>query len=473
MGITNILKNRNKVLGLNKRNLTYIRKYNKDKAKEIADNKILTKTVLEAADIPTPKLLAVIDDYRQLINFDWSTLPKSFVMKPVFGLEGGGIDIFFNRDEQGRWIRADKSRVSEADLKRQCIDILNGKYSLAQEPDKILFEERVQNHKAFKYYSYKGIPDIRIITYNNIPTMAMLRLPTRESEGKANLALGAVGAGIDIATGVTTSAIYGKTGGIEYIPGTKIRVSGLKIPYWESMLKYAIQAQKATNLNFAAIDFLIDREKGPMIVEMNARPGLSIQLANDDGLRWRLRKAYGLKVSTIEKGIRLGKDLFGGTIEAGVEQLTGKDVIGIVENITLYGKEDQESSVKAKIDTGADSTSMDKALAIKLGFDSIIKLIDSGRLPTGISSSEGHALEKPLYEELKDEYPDLAEVRFVQSSHGSSMRPYVNLSLKIQDTKFETKASIYDRSKLTYPIIVGRKSLFKFLVDPSKKNHIK
>jgi alpha-L-glutamate ligase-like protein len=470
MDIFSFFRNSSQILGMNKRNVYYIRKHNKDKAKEIADDKILTKQILEKHEIPTPKLLGVISNLEELVSFNWDNLPKSFVIKPVSGLEGGGIEIYFNRDDQGQWIKADKSKASMEDLRRLAFDIISGRFSLQQEPDRIMIEERVKNHKIFKYFSYKGVPDIRVIVYNNIPVMAMLRLPTRASEGKANLALGAIGAGIDIATGTTTHAIIGKGTPIEYIPGTKLRVNGLKLPYWDKMLKYAIEAQIATNLGFAAVDFLIDRDNGPVIVELNARPGLSIQLANNDGLRWRCRKAGGLKVSSVERGIRLGKDLFGGVIEASIESLTGKDVVGIYENITLFSKDDTEKfPTKAKIDTGADSTSIDKSLVGKMGFKDIVEL--SGKLKEhkfdSVAAAKAKAIE--LLPKYQQEYPDLYDIRYVSSSHGISIRPYIKVDLKVQDTRFETIASVYDRSKLTYPVIVGRKSLARFLVDPIKR----
>jgi len=470
MGILKRLKNYKKVLGMNKRNVYYIRKNNKATAKEIADDKLLTKEVLNKYNIPTPKLIAVISNLEDLINFNWNDLPKSFVIKPVSGLEGGGINIFFNRDKNGKWIKADKTKVSLDDIRRLAFDILSGRYSLHQEPDKMMIEERVQNHKTFKYYAYKGVPDIRVIVYNKIPIMGMLRLPTRYSDGKANLALGAIGAGIDIATGITTHSIIGKNTPIEYVPGTKIRIGGLKIPYWDKVLKYAVEAGTKTNLGFAAVDILIDRTKGPLIVELNARAGLSIQMANNDGLRWRLQKAGGLKVSSIERGIRLGKDLFGGEIEAGIESLTGKEVIGIYEKIKLYGKDGTKYLSKAKIDTGADSTSIDKKLAEKMGFQDVVKL--SGELQAKYqikNTTEAEKLIEEILPKIQKQYPDVYDIRSVISSHGRSLRPYVKIELKIQDTKFETVASIYDRSKLIYPVIIGRKSLWKFLVDPTKK----
>jgi alpha-L-glutamate ligase-like protein len=451
---------------MNERDLVFIRKSNTRKAISIADDKILTKSVLTKANIPTPKLIATINNLKEFDTFDWDSIPSSFVLKPVRGVEGAGIDIFYNRDKEGKWIRADKSKASLDDLRLQIREILDGKYSLNHLPDKVLLEERVKTHKAFKYYTYKGTPDIRIIVYNNIPVMSFLRLPTKESNGKANLALGAIGAGIDLANGITTSAIQGKNKSLEFVPGTKILLSGLKIPYWNKMLTYAIEAQKATNINFAAVDFLIDRDLGPMVVELNARPGLSIQLANDNGLRWRLKKAQDLKVTSIEKGVRLAKYLFGGEIEEEVEIITGKDVIGIFEKVTIIDIDNKELAVNAKIDTGADSTSIDTKLAVKLGFQDIIDRFENIQIPENSNKEERIALEKSLNDELIPQFPErLVGVQCIISSHGKSLRPYV----KIKDTVFETNASIFNRSDLTYPMIVGRKSLNKFLVDPSKQ----
>ena len=468
MTLSNYIKNRKMILGINERNLNYIRGYNSLRSKQIADDKILTKTILNDAEIPTPKLISVIEDSADLRKLDLNTLPNSFVLKPVTGLEGGGIEIFYNRDKDGNWIRADKTKMSPNELYHHCLDILNGRFSIHQDPDRVLIEERVKIHHDFKYYSYKGTPDIRVIVFNNIPIMSYIRLATKESAGKANLAQGALGVGIDMAKGRTTNAIHGKKGAIDYVPETRLRLSGIRIPYWNRMLEYSVRAQKATKLNFAAVDFLLDRDLGPLIVELNARPGLSIQLANDDGLRWRLKKATGIKVTDIEKGIRLGKDLFGGEIEEGIENIAGKDLIGIYEKVTFYGKNDKSINTIAKIDTGADSTSIDIEIARKLGYTEIVDLVKSGILPEQIERNEGIEVVRRLNNELLDKYEDISEISLIKSSHGNSVRVQIRLKLKLQDTTFETNASIFDRSKLTYNAIIGRKSLTKFLIDPSK-----
>ena len=475
MNLIRLIRNRKNILGLNERGLNYIYLFNKHKAFKIADNKLLTKICLNKANIPTPELISVIKDHAELEKFDWNTLPNSFVMKPVSGLEGGGIDIFYNRDQNGYWIRANKTRAHVNDLKQQAKDILDGKFSLNQLPDKVFFETRVRSHKTFKYYTYKGSPDVRIIVFNNIPIMSFLRLPTKESEGKANLALGAIALGVDMATGVTTSGLQGKSRAVTTIPGTKLHASGLKIPFWNKILTYAIQAQQVTRLNFAAIDFLIDNELGPLIVEMNARPGLSIQLANADGLGWRLRKAHGLKVQTVEKGIRLAKDLFGGEIEEEIETISGKEVIGIYEKVSLFPCDDHKEPIEclAKIDTGADSTSIDNGLAQRLGYGDILKAIEDQTIPEGLTLEEGVKLMHKLQEELSPKFERLHEISCIKSSHGISVRANIKITIKLQDYQFETNATIYDRSSLTYPVIVGRKSLQKFLVDPSKNKTAK
>jgi hypothetical protein len=78
----------------------------------------------------------------------------------------------------------------------------------------------------------KGIPDIRVIVFNHVPVMAMLRLPTKESDGKANLQHGALGLGIDLSNGTTTTAVQGigqYAKSIEYAPDTRLVLGGYSL----------------------------------------------------------------------------------------------------------------------------------------------------------------------------------------------------------------------------------------------------
>lgn len=473
MNVLEIYKNRKKVLGMNERNLKYIKNYNSPSVRAIANDKLKTKKILTKNEIPVPTLIASIQDYQEFKDFDWNALPKSFVIKPVGGVEGAGIEIFYNQNKEGNWIRADKSRFSLNDIKHLAADILDGHFTPYSDTDQVIIEERVKPHKIFKYYTYKGTPDVRIIVFNKIPIMAYLRLPTKESEGKANLAIGGIASGIDISNGTTTTSVLGKHNGgrgeiINFVPGTKLSLSGLKIPYWNKMLRIAVQCQIVTGLGFLAIDFLIDRDEGPKVVELTARPGLSIQIANQDGLRWRLRKAGGLKVKTIEQGVRLAKDLFGGEIEQNIEAVSGKELIGIYESITLYGINGEEVTTKAKIDTGADSTSIDINVAEKLGYKEIIEFFRNLNIPESLTREEGKKLMEKYKEEHLEKYEHLVDIDLIRSSHGMSLRPKIAIKMKLGDLMFDTKTNLYDREKLTYKVIVGRKSLSKFLIEPGR-----
>ncbi len=460
------------MLGRNERQLKYIRQNNLRPAIKIADDKVLTKRILSKHEIPVPQKIGVISNNRQLEKFDFSTLPPSFVIKPVKGVRGSGVEIFYNRDKNGKWIKSDGSRIDENEIKALARDILDGRYSLFNEPDRVLIEERIRPHKNFKYFAFKGTPDIRVIVYNSIPVMGMLRLPTKESDGKANLDLGAIGTGIDMAVGKTTSAVIGKGTPIDTIKEYRLPLSGLRIPFWDRILKYSIEASRVTKLGYAAVDFLIDKEKGPVVVELNARPGLSIQVANQDGLGWRLKKAQGVKVKTVDQGIRLAKDLFGGEIEEEIETISGKRVIGLSVNVILYGNNKSEE-VKAKVDTGASLTSIDKELAIRLGYSDVIEFADKilSEIPrfNNIDEAKEYSASNNLEAKLR-EHPDIYDTAIIKSSNGISYRISINIKMEVSGALIETHATVSDRSNLNYSMIIGEKDLKNFLIDASKKN---
>ena len=229
----NFFKKSGSLLGMNARNLQYIRPSNRKRGREISDNKLLCKRILKKNNLGVPALITRVRNYEEFETFDWASLPNSFALKPNRGFGGDGILVVYGRKKNGdsTWIKADGSSITLEDIKNHIRNILDGSFSLANTPDIAFFEERLKLLKLFKPYTYKGIPDIRVIVYNHVPVMAMLRLPTRASDGKANLQQGAIGVGIDLATGTTTTAIIGKGHFIEYVPGTRLILSGIKIPY--------------------------------------------------------------------------------------------------------------------------------------------------------------------------------------------------------------------------------------------------
>jgi hypothetical protein len=75
-----------------------------------------------------------------------------------------------------------------------------------------MIEYRVKFDEVFDPISFGGVPDIRIIVLRGIPFVAMVRLPTAESDGKANLHKGGVGVGLDLVNGRTLHGMQnGKT----------------------------------------------------------------------------------------------------------------------------------------------------------------------------------------------------------------------------------------------------------------------
>ncbi|MEK7085620.1 MAG: sugar-transfer associated ATP-grasp domain-containing protein, partial [Patescibacteria group bacterium] len=182
------------ILGINARNLLYIKPYNPKKAVKLADDKIKTKQFLSARGIPVPKLYGIIKDINDLDKFDFNTLPHSFALKPNTGYGGEGI-IPVTDTKDGYYFTAGGNKLTKEELKDNIRDILDGRYSISNVSDYAFFEQYIIADERIGKYSYEGLPDIRVVVHNLIPVMAMLRLPTRESKGKANLHMGAVGVG--------------------------------------------------------------------------------------------------------------------------------------------------------------------------------------------------------------------------------------------------------------------------------------
>jgi alpha-L-glutamate ligase-like protein len=457
------------VLGMNSRNLEYIRPFNLSRAKKLADDKLLSKKTLEKNEIAVPKLLAKITSLKDLEGFDWQSLPESFALKPNRGFGGEGIIVVYGKKKgEDAWIKADRSLVTISDLKTHIQNILDGSFSLSGTPDIAFFEERLQLLKLFKPYSFKGIPDIRVIVFNKVPTMAMLRLPTKASGGKANLQQGAIGVGIDMASGTTTTAVLGKHKIIEFVPGTRLLLSGIKIPYWNDILKLAVRAQEISGLGYLGADIAIDKVKGPVIIELNARPGLSIQIANLSGLKYRLEKIAGLKIKSSARGIRVGMDLFGGEIEEELEEISGRKVIGTVEKVKLIGKEGKEIEVEAKIDTGAYSTSIDEDLAKNLGYESLLEFFGQIEIPAEITRETGKSVMEDLRKKHLAGHPDLEDIDVIYSSSGITVRPKIKFSFIMDNQTILSRANIIKRTELKYSMIIGRRDLGKFLIDVNK-----
>jgi alpha-L-glutamate ligase-like protein len=238
--------------------------------------------------LAVPELYGVVEIEHQVGELqEMLACYTDFVIKPAQGSSGDGVLVIVGRSKY-MYRLASGLLMNQAELEYYVSNILSGLFSLGGQSDKALIEYRVQFGPLFAAISYQGVPDIRIIVFLGVPVMAMVRLPTRLSKGKANLHQGAIGAGIDLASGRTLSAVWHNDIITEH-PDTGNPVTDVQIPHWDRLLGIAAQAYELTGLGYVGIDLVLDRDKGPLILELNARPGLNIQIANRTGILPRLQ----------------------------------------------------------------------------------------------------------------------------------------------------------------------------------------
>ncbi len=298
------------ILGMNQRNADFILLYNPRKNFPLVDDKRRTKELALAAGIAVPELYAVIEIEHQVDTLPDLLAPyDEFVIKPAHGSGGEGILVVIGK-LNGRYRRSSGLLAGEDDLQYHISNILSGMFSLGGLPDCALVEYRVDFDPVFDKVSYQGVPDIRTIVFRGVPVLAMLRLPTRLSDGKANLHQGAVGVGIELATGVTSSGVW-HDDTVELHPDTGGAIAGLEIPHWDQILALTARCYDLAGLGYIGVDIVLDRVRGPLMLEINARPGLSIQLANKQGLLPRLRRLEAINSipTLIEERIALAKSL--------------------------------------------------------------------------------------------------------------------------------------------------------------------
>ncbi len=274
------------VIGMNHRNVVCIARNNPRRLYPRVDNKLLTKVLARKAGIAVPDLIGVVKTQghvRELKGF--LAHEQAFVMKPAKGSGGKGILVITDRDGED-YLKPSGSKVTHEEVCKHASSTLSGLFSLGGNNDVAMIEELVDFAPVFDGFSYEGVPDIRIILYKGYPVMAMTRLSTKDSDGKANLHQGAVGLGIDIATGKALKAIqHGQP--LTNHPDTGKDFSTFVVPEWTEFLRLASRCYEVTELGYLGADIVLDAQKGPLILELNARPGLAIQMANGVGMQTR------------------------------------------------------------------------------------------------------------------------------------------------------------------------------------------
>jgi alpha-L-glutamate ligase-like protein len=272
---------------MNRRNTHFILDHNPRKHFPLVDGKRQMRDLCRRIGVPTPAVYAALAAHSALRHLPRLLAGRAdFVLKPNRGAGGRGILVVTGRDGD-LFVRADGERLTLGDLRQYASSIISGLFSLGGQADEVLVQQRVVPDPVFQRISYQGIPDVRVILYRQVPAMAMLRLPTSLSGGRANLHQGGIGAGVDLATGVTSRAVLHNRLTDRH-PDTNERLVGFKVPCWPEVLAMAGRVSRAVGMGYLGVDIVLDRHQGPLLLEANARAGLAIQIANGQGLLQRL-----------------------------------------------------------------------------------------------------------------------------------------------------------------------------------------
>jgi alpha-L-glutamate ligase-like protein len=276
------------ILGINHRNLAFIQESNPRALYPRVDNKTVTKTICHEHGIPVPETYALIRRYGDVRRFPKLIGDRTeFVIKPASGAAGRGI-IVIARKKGNDYETPSGRLLSEADLDYHLSTVLSGLYSLGGQVDSAIVEQRIIMHPTMERIAVGGTPDVRVILFRNVPIMAMVRLPTIQSEGRANLHQGAAAAAVHLVTGRTFGGVCNNRM-ISRHPDTGELIGGLEIPGWRELLAGAMKLADALEMGYIGVDFVIDAKIGPVVLEANARPGLAIQVAHRIGLLPRLK----------------------------------------------------------------------------------------------------------------------------------------------------------------------------------------
>ncbi|MEP3052012.1 MAG: sugar-transfer associated ATP-grasp domain-containing protein [Erythrobacter sp.] len=272
------------ILGINMRN-ALIAKYNPRSAIERARDKVAAKVALEGAGIACSGTIAVISDYRTMMEFKPERdMPDSWAIKPARGSQGDGILLAVRR-EGNTWFKGSGTPITPDEVLNHINKIVDGGFSGdAASEDAALIEPLILADPALAKLVPDGLPDLRVICLHDEPLMAMVRLPTNESDGKANLHQRAIGAGVSLETGrITRALVCGEV--INDHPDTGAQLIGFEIPGWDRVLELASKCGPAVGLGYSGADIVLDVNDGPLVIEVNAHPGIEIQNINQLGLK--------------------------------------------------------------------------------------------------------------------------------------------------------------------------------------------
>lgn len=417
------------ILGINARNQLYT-SLNSRASKKFGFSKLKTKIFLAKHGISVPTLFAHIRTREELRAFAWDELKGAFAIKPGDGSAGKGIIVFTRRDKKtGQFIDVTGKKYTQEELELHASDILQGAYSTWGKEPSIIIEERVPLHPDLEPFVEVGTPDCRVIVYNKIPIMAELRLPTKQSQGKANIHQGAVGVGVDFGTGETTFGISGNNKPLTHLAHNGLPVRGIKVPYWEDVLKTAVRTANATGFKYCGVDIFMHPEKGPMVAEVNGFPGLAIQIANHAGMKKRLERLEEISARNVTHAVKIAQSLFAENYLVGGSDSGEFKIVSSKEKILVYDEQEGAHEFQALLNTGRFRSAIARDVAKKLG----------------------------LF--------DASDLLWNQEIEGEGKVPVIEVKFKLKDRVITTTMVVSKKLEGKSPSVeLGRKDLHGFLV---------
>jgi hypothetical protein len=297
----------------------------------------------------------------------------------------------------------------------------------------------------------------------------MLRLPTKQSSGKANLQIGGIGVGVDLESGVTTYATSKTLGDLTRHPDFNTPLTGIQIPEWHEILRVSVEATRAIGLGYAGVDVVFDKQYGPVILEVNGHPGLEIQNANHVSLRDRLERVSGLGIASAQHGLKVSRELFRQhPVQATTSSEGEPDILGIFETVQVTAKDQTIHAIRALVDTGLASTTITKNLAKKIGFGAAMGALDKIVLPGTVAADRAQAVEESFRHAIAGLHPDVVDIAAIRSGGQYIIRPKLSLQFRLGKKLITTQVAVAVDDKLSYPMIIGRRDLAGFLINPKK-----
>lgn len=283
------------VVGMNHRNRELVLRQNPPALIKLANDKLAAKAALSKLGIPLAETIAHVSMQRDfgLLHRLLFERGRGLVMKPAQGAGGRGITIF-NGVTEDHYLPVAGLPWTRHQFAYQVCRILHGEFTVGLPVDQVLIEEKLETEADWIVPGLPSPPDLRIIVYQGVSIFAMARLPTLASRGKANLHQGGVGVGIDLEMGHTTHAIC-RERPIEHHPDSGEVLAGRIVDGLARCIMIAECCAQAVPLGYFGVDLMWDKRRGPCVLEVNARPGLAIQLANRSGLGTALQRGIALR----------------------------------------------------------------------------------------------------------------------------------------------------------------------------------